>query len=215
MFASQGPQATLRAVGGLFPEAVHVLVRRDSPITDVSQLRGKRVAIGTPSSGTRFDAIGVLEAYGLQPGDLAEANEDPPGAALDRWIRGDIEAVFLTSAAPATLLQQVAVKPGFRLLPISGPNLERLVQARPGLAPLTLPAHTYPQQPEGVATAASAALLVTTEDAPDAEVEHLAEFLFGRRPGQGGGGDVVKVSADNELRGVTIPLHPGAGRHTR
>jgi TRAP transporter TAXI family solute receptor len=173
------------------------------------------VAIGTPSSGTRFDAVAVLDAYGLQPTDLAEANEDPPAAALDRWKRGDVEALFLTSAAPASQLQPIAARPGFRLLPITGTALERLVQERPGLSPLTLPANSYPQQHEAVATAASAALLVTTEDAPDAEVEHLAEFLFGRRPGQGGGGDVVKVSADNELRGVTIPLHPGADRHTR
>ena len=213
LFATEGPMAKLRAVGGLFPEVVHVLVRRDSSITDVGQLRGRRVAIGARSSGTRFDAVAVLDAYGLQPTDLAEANEDPPAAALDRWKRGELEAVFLTAAAPASQLQPIAARPGFRLLPITGAALERLVQERPGLNPLMLPANTYPQQREAVRTAASAALLVTTEDAPDTEVAHLAEFLFGDKPGQGG--DIVKVSVDNELRGVTIPLHPGAGRHTR
>jgi TRAP transporter TAXI family solute receptor len=216
VFARGAPLATLRAIGGLFPEAIHVVVLPDSPIRDVSGLRGRRVDIGAPASGTRFDAMGVLAAHGLQPSDLGEAREDGPAGAIDRLRRRQLDAVFVTGAAPIRLLQQLASGPGLRLLPVKGAALERLMQTHAGLAPLTLPANTYPRQKDPVATAASAALLLTTLDAPHAEVERVADLVFGRMPQQHTGStDVVKVSAAHELRGVTIPLHPGAARRTR
>ena len=211
VFARGGALANLRAVGGLFPEAVHVVVLPDSPIKDITQLRGKRVDIGAPSSGTRFDAVAVLAAHGLKPADLGEPREDGPAGAIPRLQRKQLDAVFVTSAAPTRSLQQLAVAPGLRLLPITRSAMERLAQSHPGLNPLTLPPNTYPRQQEAVITVASVALLVTTVDAPSGEVERLADLVFKRMPQESGGrADVVKVSAHNELRGVTIPLHPGA-----
>ena len=63
----------------------------------------------------------------------------------------------------------------------------RLGQTRPGLTPLTLPANTYPQQHEAVTTVASAALLLTTVDAPVAEVERLADLVFRQMPQRAAG----------------------------
>jgi TRAP transporter TAXI family solute receptor len=216
IFARGGALTSLRAVGGLFPEAIHVAVLADSPIRDIADLRGRRVDIGTPASGTQFDAVAVLAAHGLKSEDLGEARTHGPAAAIPQLQRRQLDAVFMTAAAPTRLLQQIAVTPGLRLLPIRGAALERLVQARPGLTPLTLPANTYPRQREAVTTAASAALLLTTLDTPNGEVERVADLVFSRMPRQhAGSADVVKVTAANELRGVTIPLHPGAGRRTR
>jgi len=210
---SRQPLAMLRAVGGLFPEAIHIVVRPDSPIKDVADLRGRRVNIGTPTSGTRFDALAVLAAYGLKPGDLGEARQDAPSAAIDRLRRGQIDALFATAAAPERALQAFAAQPGLRLLPITDAALEQLGKARPGLLRLTLPVNTYPRQQSAVVTAASSALLVTTADAPPAEVERVVDLVFKRMTQNGAGGaDVVKVSAENQLRGVTIPLHEGAAR---
>jgi TRAP transporter TAXI family solute receptor len=201
----------LRAVGSLFPEAVHVVVLTDSPIMDIAQLRGRRADLGPQESGTRFDAIAVLEAYGLKPADLAETGEDRPVTAIARLRRRQLDAVFLTTTAPTRMLQQLAVSPGLRLLPIAEAAMERLVHLRPGLTPLTLPPNTYPQQHQPVFTVAAAALLVTTADAPDAEVARVADLVFRRMPEQyAGRADVARVSPRNRQRGVTIPLHPGA-----
>jgi TRAP transporter TAXI family solute receptor len=213
VFARGGPLENLRAVGGLFPEPIHVVVLGDSPIRDVAQLRGRRVDTGTPTSGTHFNAMAVLEAYGLKPADLGEAREDGLTGAIDRLQRKQLDAFFVTTAAPTRALQQLGANRGLRLLSIKGPALDRLVQAHPGLSALTLPANTYPQQKEPVDTVAAVALLVTTFDAPEAEVERVADLVFARMPQRGAGSaDVVKVSAAHELRGVTIPLHPGAAR---
>ena len=67
-FAQGGPLTSLRALGSLFPEAVHLVVLPDSPIKAVDDLRGKRVDIGAPQSGTRGSALAVLAAHGVRRG---------------------------------------------------------------------------------------------------------------------------------------------------
>lgn len=213
IFARGAPLANLQAVGALFPEAIHVVVPRDSPIREIAQLRGKRVDLGAPASGTHFDAVAVLEAHGIQVADLKEAREEGLALAIARLKARELDALFATAPAPTRPLQQLAVEPGLRLLSIKGAALDRLVQMRPGLTALTLPSNTYPRQEAEVATIAAAALLVTTADAPTAEVERVTDLLYNRMPQQqGGAADVLKVSPATEFRGVTIPLHPGAAR---
>jgi TRAP transporter TAXI family solute receptor len=214
-FARGGPLATLRAVGGLFPEPIHVVVLPDSPIRTIGQLRGQRVSIGAPASGTRFDALSLLAAHNLKPDELREVSEDPPSEALNKLRSGQLDAVIMTNVTPARMLQQLAVSPGLRLLSIEEAALERLIAERPGLARITLPPNTYPNQREPVVTVAATALLLTTADAPTAEVERVAELVFVRMMPQqqpSNRTDVARASAGTELRGVTIPLHPGAAR---
>jgi hypothetical protein len=82
-----------------------------------------------------------------------------------------------------------------------------------GIVALTLPPNTYPGQHGSVATVATAALLVATTEAPDAEVENVVGFVFGKADlAASGSAEGIKVSKDSGLRGVTIPLHPGASR---
>jgi TRAP transporter TAXI family solute receptor len=177
----------------------------------VTDLRGRRVDIGAPASGTRFDAVAILAAHGVALEELQEAREEGLTAAIARLRRKELDALFVTIAAPARPLQQLAVEAGLRLLPMTGDAIEQLGQTRPGLMHFTLPANTYPRQHAPVVTVASSALLLTTADAPEAEVERVTALVFRRMPQQpGGSADVVKVSQENHLRGVTIPLHPGA-----
>ena len=215
LFARGAALSMLRAVGSLFPEAVHIVVLPDSPLQTVADLRGKRVGIGAPASGTRFDALAILEAHGLEVSDLAEGREDGPDAAIALLQRKRIDALFMTTAAPARAVQQLAASPGLRLLRINDAAMPRLLELRPGLTPLTLPANTYPRQKEPIATVASAALLVTTEEAPESEVARVADVVFTQMPEQPArGANAGGVSTYNERRGVTIPLHAGAARRS-
>jgi TRAP transporter TAXI family solute receptor len=212
-FEHGGAIESLRAVGALFPEAVHVVVLDKSPIRRVAQLRGRKVNLGAPASGTRFDALGVLAAYGMTPSDLGAAGAEANAAAIAKLTTGQLDAVFITAPAPTRALQELSLSVGLRLLPITGDAVDQLVRGRPGLTPLTLPANTYPRQKDSVTTVGSATLLVTTQDAPDAEVARISDFVFNRMPHLGGRSvEIVGAAEGKELRGVTIPLHPGAGR---
>lgn len=212
-FARGGPLSTLRAVSGLFPESVHIVVLADSPIRDVAALKGRRVAVGATASGTRFDATAVLAAHDLKLDDLQEASALGLADALARLGRKQIDAVFATGAAPITALQRFAVTPGFRLLSLRPAGIEAVVNSHAGLAPIVLPANTYPQQQDPVTTAATIALLVTTSDAPQGEVQRVADLVATLVQQPIGNGDVAKVSTAGKPRGLPIPLHPGAERH--
>lgn len=219
-FAGQGPFSqggavpAIRAVGSLFPEAVHIVVPSASGIRKVTDLRGTRVAIGARDSGTRADAVAVLAAHGLAVKDLAEAPDDGLEAAAARLRAGQLDAFFATVGAPARELQRLATLHPVRLLPLEPAAADRLVAQDPGLVRLVLPANTYPDQKDDVATVAPTALLVTRADAPEEEVAFVLRLLFDRADylaaasAQG-----AKISKRTGLRGVTIPLHPAATRY--
>ena len=110
---------------------MHVVVLPDSPIRDIAQLRGRRVDIGAPSSGTRFDARGGARGHGLKPATSREAREDGRRPPFARLQRKQLDAVFVTSPRPTRALQQLAVQPGLRLLPRGRRRVERLLRGIP------------------------------------------------------------------------------------
>ena len=212
-FAKGGPLTMLRALGSLFPEAVHVVVLERSPIRTVDALRGKRVAIGAPQSGTQHSAALILAAHGLDGRDLREASQEGRERAVQRLIAGEIDALFVTIAPPARRLQELAARPGIRLIALSSAGINRIVAENAGLVAMTLPPNTYPGQSEPVATVATTALLVGTSNEPDAEVEKVVTHVFGKADLVAArSAEAVKVSRGNALKGITIPLHPGVNR---
>jgi TRAP transporter TAXI family solute receptor len=213
-FAAEGPLAKIAALGSLYPEPVHIVVSASSPIRGVEDLRGKRVDIGTPQSGTRLDAVGLLEAHRLALKDLAEARGEGTQAAIRELRAGRIDALFLTVGAPARALQRLAAEHPIRLLPVSTAAAAHVITAQPGLVRLTLPANTYPGQTEAVATVAPTALLTATVDAPPEEVKALLEVVFGATDYlAAGSAQGVKIDKGTGLRGVSIPLHPAAAAY--
>jgi TRAP transporter TAXI family solute receptor len=213
-FAQGGAVTSLRALGSLFPEPVQIVVSARSPIHTVAALRGKKVDIGMPNSGTHYDALQVLGAYGLGVKDLAEVREKGLEDAAGRLGAGRLDAFFVTVGAPTRELQKLATRQKIRLLALDNSIIERLVTENPGLIRLTLPANTYPGQTEQVTTVAATALLVTHSDAPQAEVSLLVKLIFDQTDyltsasAQG-----AKISKRSGLRGITIPVHAGATRY--
>ena len=213
-FTVDGPQTNIAALGSLYPEPVHLVVPAQSPIRRVEDLRGKRVDLGAPQSGSRINALGVLQAHRINVRDLAEARGDGLQGAIAQMRAGRIDAFFTTIGAPARELQRLATESPIRLIPISGGAAAKVVADHPALVRLTLPAHSYPGQTEPVATVAATALLVASVNTPADEVKvvlglayEATDYLaFGSAQG-------VKISKKNGLRGIAIPLHPAAAEY--
>lgn len=213
-FAVDGPLAKLAALGSLYPEPVHIVVPAHSAIRSVQDLRGKRVDIGTPQSGTRLNALSVLQAHRIGAKDLAEVRGDGPSAAMQQMRSGRIDAFFSTVGTPARELQRLAVEFPIRLVPLAPDAVRRLVAEQPGLIAITMAAKTYPGQAEPVATVAATALLVGTKDTPEGEVKALLQLAFeGTDYLAFGSAQGVKISRRTGLRGVAIPLHPAAAAY--
>ena len=213
-FAQGGAVTALRALGSLFPEPVHIVVSAASGIKTVADLRGKRVALGPPDSGTRADALAVLAVHGLTVKDLAEARDDGLEAAAGRLRAGRLDAFFATVGAPTRELQRLATRHPIRLLSLDVAAVERFVTEHPGLVRLLLPANTYPGQKEDVTTIAAAALLVTHADVPESEAALVLRLVF-ENPDYlpAGSAQGAKISKRNGLRGITIPVHPAVTRY--
>lgn len=213
-FAQGGAVTSLRALGSLFPEPVQIVVSARSTIRTVADLRGKKVDIGMPNSGTHYDALQVLGAYGLGVKDLAELREKGLEDAAGRLGAGRLDAFFVTVGAPTRALQNLATRHKIRLLSLDNSIIERLVTENPGLIRLTLPANTYPGQTEQITTVSATALLVTHSDAPQSEVSLLVKLIFEKTDylmtasAQG-----AKISKRSGLRGITIPVHAGATQY--
>ena len=210
-FAVDGPLGRLAALGSFYPEPVHIIVPAGSAIRSVADLRGKRVDLGTPQSGTRLNALSVLQAHNVSGKDLAEARGDGPQSALHALRAGRIDAFFTTIGAPARELQRVAATFRIRLVPLNPQAVVRLLAEQPGLVRITLPPNTYPGQSEPVATVAPTALLVANVDTPSDEVKAVLQLAFESTDYLAfGSAQGVKISKKTGLRGVAIPMHPAA-----
>ncbi len=99
-FEKQGAMNTLRALATLYTESVHIIVRADSAIHLLKDLKGKRVALGEPESGTLVDAKLVLAAVGLSEKDIKGSNVKL-AAAEDQLKDGTLDAIFQIAGYPS------------------------------------------------------------------------------------------------------------------
>ena len=211
VFAEFGPLSHLRAAASLFPEPVHIVVRADSDIERLADLAGRRVALGSPESGSRHTALRLLAHAGIDPGGLTPVEYAGPADALARLAAGELDAVIEVASAPWQHLQAALASAPLRLVGLDTEQAARLGAELPGLVPLTIPARTYAGQTAAVPTVATTALLVAHSDVADATVEAVLEYIYEAAVDRGGV-LAARLSRERARTGITIPMHAGAQR---
>jgi TRAP transporter TAXI family solute receptor len=201
----------LRAAASLFPEPVHIIVRADSDIGDVADLAGRRVALGSPQSGSRHTALRLLASAGVDPAGLLRVEYGDPAEALGRLAAGELDAVIEVTSAPWQQLQETLRTTPLRLVGLDPEQAARIGAELPGLVPLSIPARTYAGQAAAVQTVAATALLVAHSDVADATVEAVLEYLYAAAADRGGV-LAARLSKERARTGITIPMHAGAQR---
>ena len=202
----------LRLIANLYPETIHVVVRRDIGIKAIADLRGKRVALDEAGSGTLISARQVLAAYGLSEADL-QPEYIKPNQAGDKLRAGTLDALFFTGGAPAKAITDLLAT-GIDLLPIDGPPAQRMRAASPFLATDTIAADTYP----GIVATPTLAVGAqwVTRDTLDAELVYQAtKSLYSAAAQQALAQGHIKgryITLANAVQGAGIPFHPGALR---
>ncbi|WP_199899290.1 TAXI family TRAP transporter solute-binding subunit [Sneathiella glossodoripedis] len=117
---------SLRVIANLYPEDVHLIVRKGAQIKTVADLKGKRVSIDLPGSGTRLNARNILRAYGITEKDYhaIDANSDK---ALNLLRSGELDAFFFIAGYPVNAVAELASSGLIELLPIEGEKAEEVV----------------------------------------------------------------------------------------
>jgi hypothetical protein len=215
-FQGQEPARDLRVIATLYSESLHLVVRRDAGVSSVAALRGKRVSLDEPGSGTLDDAREVLREFGLAEGDLA-AEYVKPDLAISRMAGGRLDAFFIVAGAPIATLLEAASRMPFTLLPIDGPPADQLLRRLPFYSRTVIPAGTYPGTPD-IASIAVGAQLVVRADLDERLGYEITRTLWSERTRKlldGGHPKGHEIRRENALRGVSLPLHPGAERFYR
>lgn len=204
----------LRLIANLYPESVHVVVKKGSGIKSVADLKGKRVALDEPGSGTLVNARAILAAYGLKESDI-KPEYIKPNQAGDKMKDGSLDAFFFTGGAPAGAIAELAsAGGGIDILPIDGAAADALRKSSPFFSPDNIAADTY----KGVAavnTLAVGAQWVTSDKADANTVYEITKALFsaeGQKALASGHAKGKFITKENAVRAAGIPFHPGAER---
>jgi len=206
----------IAAIANLFPESVHVVVRADSGIRTVRDLKDKRVSLGPKGSGTASDARLILEAYGV-PLKSVKASYLATGPAADLLGTGEIDALFTVAAYPMVAIDELAKTADVRLLALDGKEAGRLAKKHPYYSFGVIPRGSYQGVGDTMTLTVSAQLIVM-KNAPEELVYGITRALWHERSRallDRGAPEGRRIRIENALLGVGIPLHPGASRFYR
>ncbi len=202
----------LRLIANLYPESVHVVVKKGSGIKTVADLKGKRVALDEPGSGTLVNARAILAAYGLKEADI-KPEYIKPNQAGDKLKDGSLDAFFFTGGAPAGAIAELAsAGGGIDILPIDGAAAEQLKKTSGFFADDVIAADTYKGVGQ-VKTLAVGAQWVTSDKADANTVYEIVKALYsdaGQKALAAGHAKGKFITKENAVKGAGIPFHPGA-----
>ncbi|MBU4517966.1 MAG: TAXI family TRAP transporter solute-binding subunit [Gammaproteobacteria bacterium] len=214
-FEKDGKHTDLRAVFSIHPEPFTVLSRKEANITKFDDLKGKRFNVGNPGSGTRAAMDEYLASSGGKISDFglaAELKADEHGAAL---CDNKIDGFFYGVGHPSANIQDPITTCGARLVPMTGPAVDKLVAANSYYAKVNIPGGLYAGHPNPTPTYGVLASFVTSAKVPDVAVYELVKAVFENfdefkklHPA------FVGLDPKNMIKdGLSAPLHPGAVKY--
>lgn len=201
----------LRAIANLYPETVHVVVKKGLGAKSIADLKGKRISIDEPGSGSLVNAKAILAAYGITDKDY-KAENIKPGPAIEKMKDGSLDAFFFTAGYPFGALTELGTTHGFELLAIDGAGAEALKKKFGFFAEDTIPDDVY-KGTKGVKTLAVGAQWVTSSKIDAGLVYEVTKAMWSDKSratldaGHAKGKAIQKATA---LKGLGIPLHAGA-----
>ncbi len=214
IFKGKGKVDTLRAIASLYPETIQLVARKGAGIKSVRDLKGKRVSLDEPGSGTLVDARIILEAYGLSEKDL-HAEYLKPTPAIDKIKDNQLDAFFIVAGFPTGSVVELTSSVGADLVPITGPEAEALIKKYGFFAKDVIPAGTY----EGVGRVESisvGAQWVVSANVDEELVYQIVKALWNKNSRKlldKGHAKGKMITLETALDGIGIPLHPGAKRY--
>ena len=204
-----------RAIFSGHPMFTHIFVPAESPVKDISEIKGKKVAVGAPGSGNEIGAKTVFTEYGLTYKDFKPqwlSFSEQASAFKDRSTDVGVIAAGVPTSAIMDLTTTVAV----RFLPVPLDKLKSIENKHPAFFPSKLPAKTYRGQMEEVSGMGSAGTITVTKDLDDTTAywlckviaEHYKELAEIHPAG-------AQYTLGRLYEGIGIPFHPGAIKYLK
>lgn len=203
----------LRTVGAIYPNYIQIVALRESGVRTLADLKGKRVSVGAPKSGTELNARAILGAAGLSYQDLGKVEYLPFGESVDLMKNRQLDATLQSAGLGVSSIRDLS-----NAVPITVVEVPQAIVDKVGTPYIgaTIPAGTYDGQDAAVHTAAVPNYLVTRAGLADDLVYQLTAAVYGNVPDLVAAQSAAKaIDPKTAASNPPIPLHPGAERYFR
>ena len=211
-FKKAGPFKGLRAMFSVHPEPVTFLVRGDSGIKGIADVKGKRVNIGNPGSGTRGTWEVIEETQGWKRSDLKLASSMKSAETSGALCDNKIDAYFWLVGHPSGLTQETVASCDAKIVSALTPEIEKLVAAKPYYRLATIPGGMYPGHPDDIKTWGVGATFISSDKVGDDVAYEVAKAVLGNLDAFRKLHPAFKHLKGEEMikDSLSAPLHAGA-----
>ena len=195
----------------LYMEQVQI-VTMDPDIKTVADLKGKNVSIGAAGSGTYFNAVDVLGAYGMTESDINPVYQSF-GDSAESIKDHKIDAAFIVAGAPTTAITDLSTSGDVYLVSLDDEHIDKLIEVSPYYSKNVISKDAY-GLPEDVTTVAIAAVVLVRNDVSDDAVYDFVSTIFENIPTiteQHGKGAELDLDFASSI--TDVPYHPGAAKY--
>ncbi|WP_121609522.1 TAXI family TRAP transporter solute-binding subunit [Mesobacillus foraminis] len=200
----------IQAIGTLYPETIQIVTTEKSGIKTVEDLKGKKVSIGAPGSGTAANAEQILEVYGMKLEDIQKQD-----LSFDESVNGikdgNIDAAFVTAGTPTAAVEELSATEKVVIVPVDADKADALIEKYPYYTKDEVPSGTY-KLGSAVPTVAVQAMLVVKSDLSEDVVYDVTKAIF-ENLDQVTHAKAEQIKPENALNGVGIDVHPGAQKY--
>ena len=204
----------VRVIANLYPEDMHLVLKKGLKLDSLKDLNGKRVGVAAAGSGTQVSVKMILKHYNI----TANQHELNLGQSTQRLADGQIDAFFYAGGWPFAALIQLGSTKGFDLYSFSKDEIKAINGIIPYYVESMIPAGGYENIKHDTPTLAVNGQLVTSIDQPADLIYGITKALWSKKTrglmdkGHAKGKQILLETA---LKGVLIPLHPGAEKYYR
>ncbi len=215
-YQDAGPQEDLREVASLYQSQLHVFVKGSSGITDISDLKGKKVCVGSQGTSYLFINEKILNAYGITMADIRPFYMNYAESA-EALANGDIDAAFQTGGYPIAGIQQSAATTAFRMLPISDEVIDAIIDEFSFIGKTVIPAGVYEHQAneDAVSTIGYATTIFCSAQADDDLIYSFVKGMMESLDTYRETNDATRQISPETIATSHIPIHDGALRYYR
>lgn len=207
----KAPLKKLRAIAGTYPNYIQIVASKESGITTLAELKGKRISVGAPKSGTELNARAIFKAAGLSYEDMGKVEFLPYAESVELIKNRQLDATLQSSGLGMAAIRDLAATLPINFVAIPAEITAKIDNAAYQAA--SIPAGTYDGQDSDVPTVAITNILVSHDGVSDEVAYQMTKLMFDNLERLGNAHSAAKdIKLEGAAKGLPIPLHPGAER---
>ncbi len=208
------PLKKLRTVAAIYSNYIQIVAAADSGIKTLADLKGKRLAVGAPKSGTELNSRAILKAAGMSYKDLGKVEYLPFGESIELMKNRQLDASLISAGIGVAAIRDLATSVKMTIVTIPADIVPKIGDAAYQVA--VIPAKTYEGQNAEVATIKVQNFLVTHEGVSNDVVYKMTKSMFENLDTLYAAHAAAKaITKADAAKGSPIPLHPGAEKYYR